>query len=135
MTVAKAVESSLLGDVRREAFAEATHFRSAFYACLTRRGDELFELCDALLCSDVWSTWRLRLNTVVGTARCTAGSTVAASTSHGCEGRWPDCGGLGPQTGAWYSRRMSARGCGRTRTPPQTARSATPTGEARTSIG
>ncbi|RPK56973.1 hypothetical protein EES43_23025 [Streptomyces sp. ADI96-02] len=53
MTVTKAVESSLLDeDVRREAFAEASHFRSELYACLTRRGDELFELCDALLCSD-----------------------------------------------------------------------------------
>lgn len=53
MTVTKAVESRLLDeDVRRGAFAEASHFRSELYACLTRRGDELFELCDALLCSD-----------------------------------------------------------------------------------
>lgn len=39
-------------DVLRDAFAEASHFRSELYACLTARGDALFELCDALLCTD-----------------------------------------------------------------------------------
>ncbi|MGC5040598.1 transposase [Streptomyces sp. DT190] len=29
-----------------------SHFRSELYACLTARGDALFELCDALLCTD-----------------------------------------------------------------------------------
>jgi hypothetical protein len=49
----KAVMVSLLPDVvRREAFAEASRFRGEFYACLTTRGDELFELADALLCAD-----------------------------------------------------------------------------------
>ncbi|MER8237528.1 NF041680 family putative transposase [Streptomyces sp. NPDC094049] len=38
--------------VLRDAFAEASHFRSELYACLTARGDALFELCDALLCTD-----------------------------------------------------------------------------------
>ncbi|BCK67374.1 hypothetical protein Srufu_013270 [Streptomyces libani subsp. rufus] len=38
--------------VLRDAFAEASHFRSELYACLTARGDALFELCDALLCMD-----------------------------------------------------------------------------------
>ncbi|ELS58949.1 putative ABC transport protein [Streptomyces viridochromogenes Tue57] len=35
----------------RDAFAEVSHFRSELYACLTARGDALFELCDALLCT------------------------------------------------------------------------------------
>ncbi|GAA1370236.1 hypothetical protein GCM10009612_59650 [Streptomyces beijiangensis] len=53
MTVTKAVETSLSHeDVRQEAFAKASHFRSEFYGCLARRGDELFELCDALLCTE-----------------------------------------------------------------------------------
>ncbi|WP_308340622.1 transposase, partial [Streptomyces sp. ISL-112] len=38
--------------VLRDAFAEASHFRSELYACLTARGDALFDLCDALLCTD-----------------------------------------------------------------------------------
>lgn len=39
-------------DVLRDTFAEVSHFRSELYACLTARGDALFELCDALLCTD-----------------------------------------------------------------------------------
>ncbi|MFJ4773775.1 transposase [Streptomyces uncialis] len=38
--------------VLRDAFAELSHFRSELYACLTARGDALFELCEALLCTD-----------------------------------------------------------------------------------
>jgi hypothetical protein len=38
--------------VLRDAFAEVSHFRSELYACLTARGDALFDLCDALLCTD-----------------------------------------------------------------------------------
>ncbi|MFD7284243.1 transposase, partial [Streptomyces sp. NPDC059862] len=34
-----------------EAFAEASRFRDELYACLTVRGDELFELSDAVLCA------------------------------------------------------------------------------------
>ncbi|MFD4395580.1 NF041680 family putative transposase [Kitasatospora sp. NPDC058478] len=44
--------SLLHHDVRREPFAEASHFREDFFACLTARRDELFELADALLCAD-----------------------------------------------------------------------------------
>jgi hypothetical protein len=39
-------------DAERDAFAWASHFRDIFYACLTARGDVLFELTDALLCVD-----------------------------------------------------------------------------------
>ncbi len=41
----------LLSGPRREAFAQASRFRREFYACLTARRDELFELCDAVLCA------------------------------------------------------------------------------------
>ncbi|MHB6912479.1 NF041680 family putative transposase [Streptomyces sp. DB-54] len=37
--------------VAGEAFAEASRFRDELYACLTARGDELFELADAVLCA------------------------------------------------------------------------------------
>ncbi|MFJ2634265.1 NF041680 family putative transposase [Streptomyces sp. NPDC087422] len=44
--------SLLHHDVQREPFAEASHFREEFFACLTARRDALFELADALLCAD-----------------------------------------------------------------------------------
>ncbi|MFE0679152.1 NF041680 family putative transposase [Streptomyces sp. NPDC058867] len=48
----KAVRVSLLPEAAvREAFAEASRFRDELYACLTVRGDELFELADAVLCA------------------------------------------------------------------------------------
>jgi hypothetical protein len=31
---------------------ELSGFRREFHACLTRRADALFELCDAVLCAD-----------------------------------------------------------------------------------
>lgn len=39
-------------DVLRDAFAEVSRFRSKLYASMTARGDALFELSDALLCTD-----------------------------------------------------------------------------------
>jgi hypothetical protein len=44
--------SVLHHDARRDAFDFTSHFREDFYACLTRRGDTLFELTDAMLCED-----------------------------------------------------------------------------------
>lgn len=38
--------------VQRDAFAMLSEFRSELYACLTSRADAMFELCDALLCTD-----------------------------------------------------------------------------------
>lgn len=38
--------------VLRDAFAEVSRFRTELYECPTARGDVLFELCDALLCTD-----------------------------------------------------------------------------------
>ncbi len=53
MTTTKAVKVSLLPDhVPGEAFAKASRFREDLFDCLTVRGDELFELVDALLCAD-----------------------------------------------------------------------------------
>jgi hypothetical protein len=38
--------------VMRDALAEVSCFRAELFACLTARGDALFELCDALVCTD-----------------------------------------------------------------------------------
>jgi hypothetical protein len=35
-------------DARRDAFDFTSHFREDLYACLTRRGDTLFEITDAM---------------------------------------------------------------------------------------
>lgn len=52
MITTKAVKVSLLPEaVPEEAFAEASRFRDELYACLTMRGDEPFELADAVLCA------------------------------------------------------------------------------------
>lgn len=45
--VASLEHQGVLGD----AFAEVSCFRAELYACLTARGEALFELCDALLCT------------------------------------------------------------------------------------
>lgn len=39
-------------EVQRNAFTVVAEFKSELYACLTARSDALFELCDALLCTD-----------------------------------------------------------------------------------
>ncbi len=43
------------------AAGEASRFRDASYACLTRRGDELFELVDAALCAPGAVHWAVEL--------------------------------------------------------------------------
>src|SRR5467141_1593348 len=43
---------SVHDDRPTDALGELTGFRQAFYSCLTARADALFELCDAVLCSD-----------------------------------------------------------------------------------
>src|SRR5580704_16086410 len=53
MIAAKAVMDSLLKDAADvEPLAVLSRFRLEFHACLTARGDELFELADAVLCAD-----------------------------------------------------------------------------------
>lgn len=44
--------SGLVRASERDAFAELSRFRTAFYECLSRRADAFFELADALLCAD-----------------------------------------------------------------------------------
>lgn len=44
--------SLLHHDARREPLAELSRFRGEFFSCLTARSDALFELADAVLCSD-----------------------------------------------------------------------------------
>jgi hypothetical protein len=44
--------SLLHRDARQEPLAELSCFRREFYSCLTARSDALFELADAMLCSD-----------------------------------------------------------------------------------
>jgi len=45
--------NSLQGDAARvEGLGVLSRFRLGFYGCLTARGDELFELADAVLCAD-----------------------------------------------------------------------------------
>jgi hypothetical protein len=46
---------------RGEAFAEVSGFRDELYACLTVRGDELFELADAVLCAPGAVYWVVEL--------------------------------------------------------------------------
>jgi hypothetical protein len=49
----KAVEMSVRDDAARvEALAVLSRFRTEFYRCLTARADALFEVTDALLCTD-----------------------------------------------------------------------------------
>ncbi|MFI0915590.1 NF041680 family putative transposase [Streptomyces abikoensis] len=43
--------SLVVSEDLRESFAQASLFRGEFYRCLTSRRDELFELCDAVLCA------------------------------------------------------------------------------------
>ncbi|MFE0577469.1 transposase [Streptomyces sp. NPDC058874] len=38
--------------VKRDALSKLSEFRSELYECLTSRADALFDLCDALLCTD-----------------------------------------------------------------------------------
>ena len=53
MITTKAAMNSLQDDVARvESLARLSRFRLEFRACLTARGDELFELADAVLCAD-----------------------------------------------------------------------------------
>jgi hypothetical protein len=70
------------------ALGELTTFRHELYECLSARADALFELTDAVLCTQgpvrslVDLSWHR--STGVGTARSTTESTTAVSTSHAC---------------------------------------------------
>ena len=75
---------SVHDDRPTDALGELAGFRQEFYSCLTARADALFELCDAVLCTDgpVVSLPELsRLRTVVASQpipRCDDGRIVLA---------------------------------------------------------
>ena len=70
MIITKAVMDSLPEDAGAGPIAVLSRFRRDFHACLTARGDELFELADAVLCAD-------------GPVRILAGLSLAAEHRRG----------------------------------------------------
>lgn len=124
-------------EVRREPFAEASHFRKDFFACPTARRDELLELTDALLCAD-------------GPVTTPVESTLLAEHRRGHGARYDalnrgrlDTGRLRRTLAALPQPRAAddrivlavdvATGCGRTPPPARTCCSATPVAAAGTS--
>lgn len=76
-------------DVLRDAFAEVSHFRSELYACLTARGDALFELCDALLCTE--GSVRALVDLALAPEHRRGHEVVRSSRSHGHAWREQRC--------------------------------------------
>ncbi len=126
---------SLLHDaVRVESLTVLSRFRTDFYDCLTARADALFELTDAVLCTDgpVQSLVDLAL---APEHRRGHGALYAGLNRGGVDvarlrrvlagGRCP-----GQRTAGWCWPSMSRRGFGRTPGPCRTGRSATPTAAA-----
>lgn len=124
---------------REVAVGELVAFRQEFYECLTARADALFEVTDALLCSE-------------GAVRSLPGLSLAPEhqRGHGAlydamnHGRLDTDGlrGILLPRNAYRERRMvascwrwmSRRGCVRTRPPRRGGRSAIPTAGAGISI-
>ena len=102
---------------QRHAPALASRFRDDLFDCLTARGDELFELADALLCAD----GPVRVRRAEPRER---GRTPAAAGAGGA------CPCRRPPTAAWSSPSMSATGPARTRRPTRSVCSAMSTGTA-----
>src|SRR5438128_5585462 len=114
-------------------------FRGALYGCLGRRADELFELTDALLCTEgpVCSLVGLclapehrrghgALYDAVNVGRVDS----AGSMSRGCAGCWPACRCRGCSAGGSCWRAMPPPGCARTPRPARSGGSATSTAAA-----
>jgi hypothetical protein len=123
--------SLLHHDARDEAFDFTSHFREETYSCLTRRGDTLYEICDAMLCENGPVTSPVDL-TLLAEHRRGHGAMYDALN----QGRidvarrrkalaWPCCRSPRPRTGAWPWPSMSPPGCGLTRRPAQTVCSVT----------
>ncbi|WP_373295569.1 transposase [Kitasatospora griseola] len=121
--------------VRGEPFAGLSRFRGVFYDCLTGRRDALFELTDAMLCTD--GPVRTLVDLVLAPEhRRGHGALYGAlnrgrvDVSTGYGSSWPACRCRAPPTAAWSCRWTSHRGCGRTPRPARTARSVTPSAAA-----
>lgn len=72
-------------NARRDAFDFTSHFRDDYYRCLTRRGDMLFELTDAMLCAAAVRS----LHDVLPPGPLGRGARAAWSTSPGRAGHPP----------------------------------------------
>ena len=109
---------------RVEALAVLSTFRTDFYAALSARRDVLFELTDALLCTDgpVKSLVDLVLAPEHrrGHGGMYDGLTAVMSRWTGCGGPWPGCRCPGPPAAGSSWRWMCPRGCARTRPPART---------------
>jgi hypothetical protein len=120
---------------RSTSLGDLAGFRGVFYDCLTLRADALFELTDAVLCSDGPVTTLVRLTLTaehrrghgalydgLGSGRIQVDrlrrSLANLPVPRDAQGRI---------TWVW----TSVRGCARTRPPRRIGRSATCTGEAR----
>lgn len=124
----EAVETSVLQqDAPQEALATLSRFRGAFYDCLRGREDALFELADALLCTDGPVKTLVDLALAPEHRRRPVRRARAAWTSTGSGGRSLQRRCRKLRTAASFWRSMSRRGFGRTRRPARTARSATRT--------
>lgn len=104
----------VLDDAARvEALAVLSAFRTGFYRCLTARADALFELTDALLCTD--GLVRSLVDLVLapehrrGHGSMYDGLGSGRIDVAGCAGWWPVCRCPGPPTAGscWPSTRHS----------------------------
>ena len=120
----------------RDAVQVLAEFRGGLYRCLTRRGDALFALADAVLCEDRRVTDLAHLSLVPEFGRghgalydgLNAGRVQVARLRRAVAGlRLP----RGRTAGSGW-RSMSVTGCGRTRRPARSGCSAMCTGGGRT---
>ena len=124
---------SVLDDAARvESLTVLSRFRTEFYGCLTARADALFELTDAVLCTDGPVKTLVELS-LAPEHRRGHGALYDGLNQRpdrrrpAAHGRWPACRCRGPPTGGSCWRSMSAPGCARTRRPARSGCSATST--------
>ena len=90
--------------------AVLSRFRADFYACLTARADELFELADAVLCADGPVRSLAGLSLALGHRRGHGALYDAVNhgriESAGCGERWRGCRCRGPRMAGWCWRSM-----------------------------
>jgi hypothetical protein len=121
------------------ALAALANFRAEWFACLTGRGEELFELTDAVLCAD--GPVKTLVGLVLAPEHRRGHGALYDGLNHGrlniarVRRAWPRCRCRGPPTGGSFWRSTSHPGCAPTRSPRRGGRSATPTAGARTSTG